>query len=288
LSQQQKIEELTQKLSALKDQKDMLNDEAEEWAEKRDKLNEQFRSLRAEILGLRDERDNQNEEVKELKRQRDEAKTEFHAKIQELKELNQEIKALIKKRSSRSFQGIQREFEQIEWKIQTTTLSLNEEKELVKQVKPLEIQLNIYRKLDQLNQKRIQLKAELNALKTKSELFHQKLTENAQTSQQIHTKMLEKIGEAKKLKEEADSLHQLFLQTRGKIRPIQEEILEISAQIKAFREEAEKEEEKEKKKDEEALREKLEQQAREKLRRGEKLSWEEFQLLAEKGIVAQD
>ena len=100
--------------------------------------------------------------------------------------------------------------------------------------------------------------------------------------------MLEKIEDSKKLKEEADSLHKLFLQTREKIRPVQEEILEISAQIKAFREEAEVEEEKEKKKGEEALRERLEKQAREKLRRGEKLSWEEFQLLAEKENVAQD
>jgi uncharacterized coiled-coil DUF342 family protein len=288
LSQQQKIEELTQKLSALKDQKDKLNAEAEEWAEKRDKLNEQFKNLRAETLELKNERDKLNEEVKELKLQRDEAKTEFHAKIEEMRKLNQEINALIKKKSSRSFQALQREFERIEWKIQTTSLSLKEEKALVEQVKPLEMQLNIYKKLDQLNQKRIQLKAELSALETKSKLFHGKLTETAQRSQQIHTKMLEKINDSKKLKEEADSLHKLFLRTREKVRPIQEEILEISTRIKAFREEAEKEEKKEKKKGEEALREKLEKQAREKLRRGEKLSWEEFQLLAEKGMTAQD
>ena len=288
MPQQQKIEELTQKLSALKDQKDKLNAEAEKWAEKRDKLNEQFKNLRAETLGLKNERDNLNGEVKELKQQRDEAKTEFHTKIEEMRKLIQEIKDLVKKKPPRSFQALQREFEQIEWKIQTTSLSLKEEKELVEQVRPLEMQLNIYRKLDHLNQKCIQLKTELSALKTKSKLFHQKLTETAQRSQQIHAKMLEKIEDLKKLKEEADSLHKLFLQTREKIRPVQEEILEISAQIKAFREEAEVEEEKEKKKGEEALRERLEKQAREKLRRGEKLSWEEFQLLAEKENVAQD
>jgi len=64
--------------------------------------------------------------------------------------------------------------------------------------------------------------------------------------------------------------------------------LEISNQIKGLNEEVQREENKEKKKIEEALREKLEKQAREKLRRGEKLTWEEFQLLAEKGMVAQD
>lgn len=288
MSQQQKIGELTQKLSALKDQRDKLNAEAEEWAEKRDKLNGQFKNLRAETLGLKNERDKLNEEVKELKRQRDEAKTEFHEKIEEMRKLDQKIKALIKKKPSTTFQALQMEFERIEWKIQTTPLDLKEEKELVEQVKQLETQLNIYKKLGNLNQKIIELKAELKALETKSKLFHEKLTETAQRSQQIHKKMMEKINDSKKLKEEADGLHRLFLQTREKVRPIQDEIWEISNQIKELREEAQKEEEKEKKKSEEALREKLEKQAREKLRRGEKLTWEEFQLLAEKGIAAQD
>lgn len=288
MSRQQKIGELTQKLSVLKDQRDKLNAEADEWAEKRDKVNEQVKNLRAETLGLKNERDKLNEEVKELKRQRDEAKTEFHAKIEEMRKLDQEIKALIQKKPSRTFQALQTEFDRIEWKIQTTTLSLKEEKELVKQVKPLETQLNIYKKLNQQNQKLAELKAELTALKTKSKLFHEQLTETAVRSQQIHKRMMEEIDNSKKLKEEADSLHRLFLQTREKVRPIHKEIIEISDRIRKLREEAQKEEEKEKKKSEEALREKLEKQAREKLRRGEKLTWEEFQLLAEKGMTAQD
>jgi len=49
-----------------------------------------------------------------------------------------------------------------------------------------------------------------------------------------------------------------------------------------------REEEREKKKNEEVLRKKLEKRAREKLKRGEKLTWEEFQILAEKGIGTQD
>ena len=64
--------------------------------------------------------------------------------------------------------------------------------------------------------------------------------------------------------------------------------MEISNQIRKLREGARKEEEKAKKRSEEALREKIERQAREKLKRGEKLTWEEFQLLAEKGMTAQD
>ncbi|HVP92957.1 MAG TPA: hypothetical protein VMS94_04365, partial [Acidobacteriota bacterium] len=107
-------------------------------------------------------------------------------------------------------------------------------------------------------------------------------------SQQIHAKMLEKIEESKKLKIEADSMHKLFLQTRERAKPIKEEFSEISNQIRMLNAEIKTEESEEKKKNENILREKLERQAREKLKRGERLTWEEFQLLAEKGTTAQD
>jgi len=288
LSKQQKIDELTQKLSALKEQRNKLNAEAAERAEKRNKFNEQFKSLRIEILELKNERDKLNEKVKELKHQRNEMTIKVREKIEEAKKLNQEIKALFKKKPSKSLQTLQREVESIEWKIQTTPLSLQEEKELVERVKQLETQLNIHRKLEQLNHKLLELHAEIKALKTECRLRHEKLTETARKSQEIHEKMLAKIEESRKLKTEADSLHKLFLQTKERTRPIQEEISKISNQIKGLKDEIQREEAKEKKKIEEALREKLEKQAREKLRRGEKLTWEEFQLLAEKGMAAQD
>jgi len=285
---QQKIEELAQKLSALKEQKNMLSAEAREWAQKRDKLNEQFRALRAEILELKNERDKLNEKVRELKQQREKTKAELRGKIEELRKLNQEIRTLTKKKPSRSLPTLQKEIESIEWKIQTTSSSLQEEKELVEKVKQLETQLNIHRKLDQLNMRNLAIQTEIRAFKTNNKLYHEKLTETAQKSQEIHRKMLEKIDESKRLKVEADSIHKLFLQAKERTRPLQGEIMQILNQMKLLKEEIRKQEEMERKKSEEVLREKLEEQAKEKLKRGEKLTWEEFQLLAEKGTVAQD
>lgn len=265
-----------------------LNAEAREWAEKRNKLNEQFKNLRAETLELRSERDKLNEKVKELKQQRNKMKTEIREKIGEIKKLSQEIKALTKKKPSINSQTLQKKVESIEWTIQTTPLDLEEEKELVEQVKQLEIRLNIRRKLGQLNQKMLELHAELKAIETKNRHYHEKLTETAQKSQGIHERMLEKIAEAEELKMEADNLHQLFLRTKERTKPFQGKIIEILDRIKRLKEEIREEEEKEKKRIEEVLREKLEKRAREKLKRGEKLTWEEFQILAEKGMTAQD
>ncbi|MGQ9529854.1 MAG: coiled-coil protein [Candidatus Bathycorpusculaceae bacterium] len=288
MSEEMKIRDLTQRLSELEEQERGFAAKAKELAEKRDKLNEQFKSLRAEIFGLRSERDRLNEEVKELKKQRDAAKTEIREKMDEIKKINHEINVLSQKMPSKSLQILQKEFESLEWKIQTTPLSLKEERKVIEQVKQLGTQINIHKKFEQLNQKVVELKAELKALQTKSKMFHEKLTEKAQESQKIHEKLLEKIEESKKIKVEADGFHKLFLQEKEKVKPVQEEISKISNKIKMLKEETRRKEAEEKKKRDESLREKLEKQAKDKLKRGEKLTWEEFQLLTEKDMEAQD
>ncbi|MBS7621198.1 hypothetical protein KEJ32_03685, partial [Candidatus Bathyarchaeota archaeon] len=172
-----------------------------------------------------------------------------------------------------------------EWKIQTTPLSLSEEKKLVEQVRELESQINVHRKIEQLNREKIELKAELKALQARVELYHRTIMEGAEKSRQIHAEMQKKVEEAKKIKGEADNFHRLYLQTREKVKALQKEMVKILDEIKSFREEISAEEEKRRKEAEEKLLESVEKQAFEKLRRGEKLTWEEFKVLAEKGLA---
>lgn len=288
MSRKQKIDEMNQKLSALKEQKDRLGSEALECVEKRNRLNEQFRDLRAEISKLRAERDEANEKVKWLKQRRTELKAKIYEKVEESKRLNREVKVLAEKEPRRNYQALQKEFEELEWEIQTTALSVQEEKELVERVKQVELQLSVYRKRERLDQEVSKLRSEIKALDAEGKQCHQTLTTIAPKSQETHQKMLAKIEESKKIKAKADDLHKAFLQARERLKPIQEEIDKVFREIKQVKGEIREEEEKQKKHSEEALRDKLEQQAREKLKRGEKLTWEEFQLLAEKGMEAQD
>lgn len=284
----QKIEELQPKISALKEQRNRVDTEARAWAEKRNNLNAQVKNLRTETRELKSERDELNERVKELKQLREKTKTAIQEKIEELKKLNQQIRALSKKRPSRSLHALQKKLEEIEWEIQTTPLSLQEEKELVDQVGQLETQVNIHKKIEMLHQKMLELQTGLRAIETKNKSYHEKLTETAQKSQEIHNRMLEKINKVKELRTEADSMHQSFLRTRQKAKPVQQEITKILDQMELLKEKIRKEAEKEKGEREEALRRKIKKKAREKLRRGEKLTWGEFQILAEKEKTTQD
>lgn len=280
-----KIEELSRKLSILREQKEKLGVEVRELAEKRNKLNMEFRGLQAEILKLKNARDEINARVKELKQQRSQIKTEIAEKITEFKNLKNEIEILVKKKPPKSFNELQKEIKSIEWRIQTTPLDLQKEKQLVEKVKQLESQLNIHRKIEQLNQKKLELKTELKALEARAKLLHEKIVREAEKSQKIHEERLKKLEKARKLKTEADNLHQLFLQAKEKMKPFQEEMEKILEETRNLRRKILAEEETEKKKSEESLLKEIEKRAKEKLRRGEKLTWEEFKAIAEKGIA---
>jgi uncharacterized coiled-coil DUF342 family protein len=291
LTEQQKTNEIAtinQQLAALKEQVNKANAETKTHIEKRDKLNEQFKKLRQETHELKNERDSLNEKVKTLKQQRDEARTRIRTIIEEIKMHRQKLIELKKKTPKKSHRELQKEFEGIEWKIQTTSLDLQEEKRLMENVKQLETQLNVYKKIEQQNKKITELRKELKTLETKENAFHQELTATAQKSQEIHTNMLAKISESKNIKGEADSLHCAYLQAKEQVKPLNAEMKKLLEQRKKLQDAIREEDERKRKTAEQALKEKLGSQARDKLQRGEKLSWEEFQLLAEDDPKTQD
>jgi uncharacterized coiled-coil DUF342 family protein len=279
LTKQQKTNEITritQQLAALREQINNANTETQKHVEKRDKLNEQFKKLRQEIRELKNERDNLNEKVKTLKQQRDEAHGKISANIEEIKTHNQKIAELKKKTPKESRRGLQKEFEDIEWKIQTTPLDLQEEKRLVECVKQLEMQLGVYKKIDEHIKKISELRREIGTFEADADTAHKELTAMAERSQDIHVKMMAKIDESKEYKSEADSLHGMFIQAREQVRPLREEIKKLTVQKRKLQDAVREEDAKRKN----ALKEKLGSQAKDKLARGEKLSWDEFKLLA--------
>jgi uncharacterized coiled-coil DUF342 family protein len=283
LTEQQKkdkIATITQQTDALKEQISNARAETNAHVEKRDKLNAQFKKLRQEINELKNERDNLNTQVKTLKQHRDEARIGIKTIIEEIKAHKQQITELKKGKPKKTQRELQKELADIEWKIQTTPLAMPDEKRLVENVKQIETQLTVYRKIDKHIKKIAELQEELEKLKRTADAAHRELTEFAKKSQETHSKMISKINEANSIKGEADSLHAAYLQAKERSKPLHEEFRKLTEQKKTLQEAMRKEEETQKKLAEKVLKEKLESQARDKLRRGEKLSFEEFQLLA--------
>ena len=151
MTEQQKTDEIAEinsRLDALDEQINKAKAEMRKSIEKRDKLNEEFRKLRTETQELKPERDSLNEKVQTLKLCRDEIRIKTRTIIGDIKARQEKISELRKNTPRVSFQQLQKEQEDIEWTIQTTSLDLQEEKRLIENVKQLETEMAAYRKIE--------------------------------------------------------------------------------------------------------------------------------------------
>jgi uncharacterized coiled-coil DUF342 family protein len=288
------IETVEKQLNETRDQLNKANEQTAALVGKRDTLNEKFRTLREEIRNIQVERDKLNSEVKLLKTQRNEAQNKVNAIIEQIKEHREKIAALKKKAPPGSHRGLQQELDGIEWKIQTTPFDVQEEKQLIDSVKQLEKQLIVYRKIDKQHEIINVSEAELKGIEIQRNTSHHELTGAAAKSQELHSKMLAKIKESEETKAEADATHAQFVEIKAKLKPLRDQlgllIMQRRALIQLRRESFLKERssanvlhetnERNKRAKEQEMKEKLGSQAKDKLERGEKLNWQEFQLLA--------
>ncbi|MEM3041813.1 MAG: hypothetical protein QXG97_07325, partial [Nitrososphaerota archaeon] len=126
-----RIKELSLEMLEAKSQRDRLNQDAQKWAERKDNLHREIQKLRLKANDLKEKRDALNSEVQKLKALREEAVAQCHDKVEQLKKLRRDIGKWRTKKPQRSFASLRKEIEEVDWKIQTGSLSLDEEKKMV-------------------------------------------------------------------------------------------------------------------------------------------------------------
>ena len=284
-SLKQRIEGLSRELSPLKEERGNLTLEARRWAEKRNSIHEQIKGLRMETADLRRKRNALNERVRELKDLREQARAERKEKRAQVSKLREKMGNLMKKKPIQNMHDIEEEIKSLEWKIQTTPLTLKEDKRLVERVRSLETQLLIHKQIQKFTDSLIELQAEGEVLEIKAKYYHEELSELAEQSREFHERMIEALKQAHALQIEADNAHQKYIETKEKAQVHHQKYTELMHQIRSLKQEIRKSEEERQAKRQLEISKQLEEKALEKLRRGEKLTWEEFRVLAERGIV---
>jgi len=282
---EQRIEELYRRLNVLKAERDDLNKKAQTWAERRNRIHEEIRKIRLLIRDLKQRRDSLNKEVKHLKAIR---KVELERRdeiLREIRELRKERNRIAAGKPPRSQSYLENQIKRIEWKIQTEPLPLDAERKLIDQIKILEAQLEVYRRIGSINNKIAELRKEADKLKAEALNYRSRILEISAESQEFHAKMLKRIEEAKELKAKADEMHQRYAENKEKVKAINLEIKKTLGEIRSIRELLKSEEEKERRRRESDLQRQTEEKALEKLKRGEKLTFDEFKILLEKGKI---
>lgn len=277
----QKIEELARKLKTPRHQRSSLNGEAEEWAEKRNAVHKQTKDLRLEARNIRERRDAINAKVKALKTKRDQVRATVKERIQETKQLKGKLSLLDRKKPRQTASALKKRKEEIEWKIQTTSLTLQEEKPLVQEANRLRIQLDTYQQIGDAREKFLELQSQIQSMNEEARLSHTQLLPLARQGEELHKKMMGYLSKAETLQLEADQHHQSFLQCKQKSQKLHEECVEVETKIEALRRAIAEAEEEEKMRKQEETRRKLKERALRKLKEGGKLTLEEFKLTAE-------
>lgn len=275
------MKKLRHKLSSLKSQQMAFDEAARRLAEKRDSVHNQIRNLRLEISKNRRLRDTVNDRVKAFKTQRTQIRELMKEKTAEITDLKQKLRLLNARKPKRSADSLQREKEQVEWEIQTSSLTLEEEKPLVKRADQLEIQLAAYRQINDVKSAIAALQKKIVEMKEEAGFFHVKVTEHARESQELHEKMVEAISKLDKMNPKADGYHRSFLENKLKARAIREQYVEAEGRFEAFAKKQAEKEEAEKTLRQKETRRKVKDDALKKLKKGRKLSLEEFKLLSD-------
>ncbi|HSV49344.1 MAG TPA: hypothetical protein VLH35_03430, partial [Candidatus Acidoferrales bacterium] len=300
------ITNINTQIDKLKQQTVENNAQIKKFIEKRDALHEKVRKTRDEVNQIKTERDALNEKVKQLKLQRDAVRVNVAPIMAEINALDEKIETLKKGLPRINYRETKKELEELEFKIATTTVDIQEEKRLVDQVKQLEIQLSGFKKVEIQRKKIKELLEHRKTFDSQADVYHKELTELAKKSQDLHAVMMDKLNTIKRDRTEADELHQSFIKMKETNNQIYDQIRVLIAQSTgirvAMREQyhARKSEYESRRKDQDArrkeddakrqkeqaertakekvLKDKIGGEAREKLARGEKVSWEEIAL----------
>lgn len=279
------LEKLKSKLEEVHGRLDLLRSEIKSCSEKRHSTLEELKALRGRIREVRDRRNAINKTVKLLKEDREELKSFLEKSKKKLVECEKKVKALYRRRPEGSIQKLEEQLEEIDWRIQTTPLPLNEEKRLVDKAREIGAKLGTLRKIKALEEEKRLLKGDMEKLRIKINLKSESVLKLADQSQKTHLEMLSLIEDAEKLRAMMESEYKRMAEAKEKHRILNEEYISIRDEWKRRLKEKKLREEEQRKETAKHLLKQLKKQASEKLKLGKRLSWEEFRLLSNEDEV---
>jgi len=276
LALRNRIEGLRSELYQIQGVRDGLNLESRRWAEDRDRINKSFKASISNVRELKAKLRILNERISALRASLHANKERYREKKVQLQNLNNILKDFRAKGLRMGGQELEDEIERIDWRIQTTSLPIGEEKMLVEQVKLLESQLMVHKQIGKLRD-------EADSLRVQMGNAYQEIVELSGRRERLREDMLNSSKRASEFKSEADKMHKKYLGYKDQAHDVHLKCVEVLNQIKTLEQEIAKIEAERKAKRVVELESDLERKALEKLKSRKKLTFDEFKLLTKKG-----
>ncbi len=273
-----KIDELNVQVTTLQKHKNFINYKAEKWAEKRNIFNSEHERVKNETTDLRIKIDRLSRKLIRLKEKRKEIRTQLQTKNREYENGKAKLQRLLSKTFMRKKEAEQH-IKNLEWIIQTNTLTKIDEAKIIEKLKVLELQFLIHKTASKIKKKTVSAKFEIKALKDHDNDLQKEFFEYTIQSEKHHDNIVEKLKEKERIKNKADQVHQDYVKYKRKAQIIHVKYSAMVQQINEISNEAKKLQEKNRKKRETKNMETLSEVAYKKLKDKKKLSFEEFQVL---------
>lgn len=229
----EEIKLLREQLKTIKRERDELNAKMKE---KRDELKLAFKELDGLLAAAgkeKNKRDEANKKVSSLKAERDEANKQIAAINKKLAELRSRCKGGMPKKE---YERLRREYERLNWKIQTSPMSKDKEAAMIKKLDELECQIKEYEAAMPLESEIVKIEGELKALRKRADSLHRSLLEASKEGELFHKSMHEaykKVDEKKakakeiekgfvEIKKCAEEKHKAFIEVLQKLEAIEE------------------------------------------------------------------
>lgn len=232
------LEKAEIKLRTLVERRDRLNAQANQIRGERDQLHEQKRTLAAELRKLKDARDAIVRDMRAHKAKRN----ELQVKAKHLIELRRQVRGKVKTQVGGDLASLRREIARIEMDQQTRTMKLDEENELLEQLK---VKIREMRELEKVKGAEEAVTRNVKELDAKiDELFQTADAEHAQVlalsaqANEMHDKVTDLVKNMAVLIAEANKKHEEYLELRGRADEQHQKVVEMRDKVLATRDEA--------------------------------------------------
>lgn len=230
------LEKAEIKLSDLMGRRDVLNVQANVHRQERDQLHERKRVLAAEVRTLKDARD---AFVRDMRTHKG-ARNELQTKAKRLVDLRREFRGKVKENVTGELATLRKDFKRIEMEQQTVPMKLDEENELIENLRAT---MRHIRELEKMKGQQDAVTKEVRDLDaTIDELFESADTEHEQVvllsrkANDLHDKVTEVIKNIVVLNVESDKKHEEYLEARGKADEIHQKVVEMRTMVLTTRE----------------------------------------------------
>ncbi|MBI2105523.1 hypothetical protein HYT56_01655 [Candidatus Woesearchaeota archaeon] len=271
-----RFKELQNEIAELRKKLDSVNEEKEKWFSKKEGLKKEISKIVNEARKLREEKDKINADVKKFKEERDKQNTFTKEKIERVKSLKDKINF---KEKDNSPEGIKKEIESLELKIETEALSFANEKKLMKIISKLKQEYKKAKDSAETSDNKNKAEREIIDSKKKAEELHGKVQELAGKSKEKHNIYLEISRKIKEINSEQEKAFDNFLKFKEEFNSLSknlndklDELKDSKLKIDTFKMKSKEEKEEAKKK---ILLKKVED-VEEKLKKGKKLTTEDL------------